>query len=175
MFLRTLLSTAVSLVVLFPGSVLAESSNSARYKVLSNQNAGLSVNTIRKYIDSANKSIDNRDFDKAISQLKKARKVSNLLAGYYRDINGSFRGLDARIPREMNKKNREVISLLADANLKLANIHRIQKEAELAVPLLVDVLKLMTPIKPQGLKAYQNLYELGFVETPYAGLKKALE
>jgi hypothetical protein len=36
-----------------------------------------------------------------------------------------------------------------------------------AVPLLVEVIQIMTPSSPQGQKAYQTLVELGFVSTPY--------
>ena len=76
---------------------------------------------------------------------------------------------------QMSKKNLETISLLAKSNLRLAAIHRKRNEPELAVPLLVDVLKFMTPSRPEGSQAYNALLELGFVETPYAGARKALE
>jgi hypothetical protein len=42
-------------------------------------------------------------------------------------------------------------------------------QPEVAVPLLVEVVQIMTPASPLGQKAYQNLLELGFVSTPYAG------
>ena len=38
---------------------------------------------------------------------------------------------------------------------------------------LVEVVKLMTPAKPQGQKAYQSLLELGFVETEFRGASAA--
>jgi hypothetical protein len=37
-----------------------------------------------------------------------------------------------------------------------------------AVPLLVEVVKVMTPASEDGRKAYQQLVELGFAATPYA-------
>jgi hypothetical protein len=37
-----------------------------------------------------------------------------------------------------------------------------------AVPLLVEVVKVMTPANPEGRKAYQNLVEIGFAATPYS-------
>jgi hypothetical protein len=96
-----------------------------------------------------------------------ARDASRRLLGFYRDISGSFRGLDARIPREMDDKGREALSLLADANLRLAALFRRQNQPEVAVPLLVEVVKTMTPTNEQGRQAYQQLVELGFVTTPY--------
>jgi len=96
-----------------------------------------------------------------------ARDASRRLLGFYRDLSGSFRGLDARIPREMDDKGREALTLLADANLRLAALFRRQNQPEVAIPLLVEVVKIMTPTNESGRKAYQQLVELGFVVTPY--------
>jgi hypothetical protein len=35
------------------------------------------------------------------------------------------------------------------------------------VPLLVEVVKVMSPTSEPGRKAYQQLLEIGFVSTPY--------
>ena len=86
---------------------------------------------------------------------------------FYRDLSGAFRGLDARIPRAMDAKGRESIRKLAAANLRLAAAYRRENQAEVAVPLLVEVIKLMTPANEDGRKAYQQLLEIGFVSIPY--------
>jgi len=96
-----------------------------------------------------------------------ARDASRRLLGFYRDLSGSFRGLDARIPREMDDKGREALTLLAEANLRLAAVFRRQNQPEVAIPLLVEVVKIMTPTNEGGRKAYQQLVELGFALTPY--------
>ena len=96
-----------------------------------------------------------------------ARDASRRLLGFYRDLSGSFRGLDARIPREMDEKGRETLGLLVEANLRLAALFRRQNQPEVAVPLLVEVVKSMTPTSEPGRRAYQQLLELGFVSTPY--------
>ena len=70
----------------------------------------------------------------------------------------------------MDKKGRSALRLLAKVNLRLAALFRRQNQPEVAVPVLIEVVKLMTPADPQGQKAYQNLLELGFVETPYKNL-----
>ena len=154
-------------MILSSGGLYAEVDPSSKYRVLSTEESGLNIATITTFFDQAEVSITRGNLDQAIENLKKARTVSNLLLTYYRDINGSFRGIDALIPREMSKKNRDVIQLLAEANMRLATIHRTKGEPELAVPLLVDVVKILTPVKTQGAKAYQQLVELGFVDTPY--------
>ena len=96
-----------------------------------------------------------------------ARDACRRLLGFYRDLSGSFRGLDARIPREMDQKGREALETMAQANLRLAAVFRRQNQPEVAVPLLVEVVKVMTPANENGRKAYQQLVELGFAVTPY--------
>lgn len=96
-----------------------------------------------------------------------ARDLTRGLLGWYRDLSGSFRGLDARIPREMDQKGRESLETLANINLRLAAVFRRMNQPEVAVPLLVEVVKVMTPTSEQGRKAYQTLVEIGFVSTPY--------
>tara|TARA_Y100001968_G_C19365577_1_gene722334 strand:- start:250 stop:783 length:534 start_codon:yes stop_codon:yes gene_type:complete len=174
MFHRKIISSfLVSIgLILFSGSVFAESDPSSRYRVLSSQDSGLNISAINAFLDQAEVSINSGNLDEAVEKLNKARTVSSLLITYYKDINGSFKGIDALIPREMSKKNRELSELLAKANMQLASIHRSEGEHELAVPLLVDVVKILTPIDPKGSKAYQQLFELGFVETPYRGAPK---
>jgi len=90
--------------------------------------------------------------------------------GFYRDLSGSFRGLDARIPREMDQKGREALEQLSEANLRLAAVFRRQNQPEVAVPLLVEVVKVMPPASDLGRKAYQNLVEIGFAATPYTAV-----
>ena len=59
--------------------------------------------------------------------------------------------------------------LQAEASLRLAALYRRLEQPEVAVPLLVEVIKLMTVTNPLGVQAYQQLVELGFAETPYDG------
>ena len=159
-------------LILYPGSVLAENDPSSKYRVLLTEKSGLNITAINTYLDQARVSIENGNFDDALEKLKKARNVSNLLINYYRDLHGSFKGIDALIPRELTKKNRTVVGLLAKVNMQLATIFRSKGEPELAVPLLVEVVKILSPANPRGAKAYQQLVELGFVDTPYGGATK---
>ena len=107
------------------------------------------------------------DLTAAIDSYDKARNAARSLLSFYRDLSGAFRGLDARIPRAMDAKGREAIQKLAAANLRLAAAYRRENQAEVAVPLLVEVIKLMTPANEDGRKAYQQLLEIGFVSIPY--------
>ena len=106
------------------------------------------------------------DYDQAL-------EAATYLVSAYRNLSGAFRGLDARIPREMDQKGREALELQASINLRLAALLRRMNQPEVAVPLLVEVVQIMTPASPQGQKAYQSLLELGFVATPYTAATAA--
>ena len=156
-------------LILSPGPLFAENDPSSKYRVLSTENSSLNISTINSFLDQAKVSINLGNLDAALAKLEKARTSSNLLMSYYRDLHSSFKGIDARIPRELTKKNRNVIQLLAKANMQIALIYRSKGQHELAVPLLVEVVKILTPVNPRGAKAYQQLVELGLVATPYFG------
>ena len=162
--------TACSLLVAgfcVSGTPLLAEESSDSYKVLAKQGSGFNVSSVQFFLDKGDKSIENGDLIEARKHFDNARTIAKKLLSFYRDLNGSFRGLDARVPREMDAKGRQTLQLLAKVNLRLAALFRRQNQPEVAVPLLVEVVKLMTPPSPEGKKAYQSLLELGFVETPY--------
>jgi hypothetical protein len=131
--------------------------------------AGLSLDAVRSLLARGDAAAASGNLAEARRLYDQARDACRRLLGFYRDLSGSFRGLDARIPREMDQKGREALELLSEANLRLAAVFRRQNQPEVAIPLLVEVVKVMTPSTEVGRKAYQNLVELGFVTTPYAG------
>ena len=71
----------------------------------------------------------------------------------------------------MDAKGRQTLTLLAESNLRLAALFRRQNKPEVAVPLLVEVVRVTTPSKKEGQVAYQSLIELGFADTPYLGAR----
>ncbi len=167
--------TALALLVgLASSSVPSEAKEppSSNYKVLARRKGGFNVSTVENLIKKGDESVSKGDFVRAKKHFDEARDVSKQLLSFYRNLSGSFRGLDARIPREMDEKGRKTLELLSNANLRLAALLRRQNQPEVAVPLLVEVVRLMTPAKPEGQKAYQGLIELGFVDTPYAGAQR---
>jgi tetratricopeptide (TPR) repeat protein len=147
----------------------AESLNSNDYKVLSSTNKKLSVSDVQDYLNKGDILVKNGDFEKAKQNYDTARDLARQLAGFYRDLNSSFKGLDARIPLEMEKKGRKSIKVWAQSNARLASLYKRKKQPEVAVPLLVEIIRLMTPNSPEGKEAYQNLLQLGFVEQAYKG------
>ena len=147
----------------------AESKNSNEYKVLSSTNKKLSISDVENYLTKGDNLVKNGDFEKAKETYDKARNLARQLAGFYRDLNGSFKGLDARVPLEMEKKGRKSIKIWAQSNARLASLYKRKKQPEVAVPLLVETIRLMSPNSPEGKEAYDNLLQLGFVDTTYKG------
>ena len=147
----------------------AESKNPNEYKVLSSENEKLSISDVKEYLNEGDNLIENGDFEKAKKAYDKARNLAKQLAGFYRDLNASFKGLDARVPLEMEQKGRKSIKIWAQSNARLASLYKRKKQPEVAVPLLVEIIRLMTPNSIEGKEAYENLLQLGFVETIYKG------
>ena len=153
---------------------LAEPDSSNDYRVLSKKEIGLSLKTVKSFISDGDDLFAKGDYSKARKKFDRARDMSRLLLGFYSDLSLSFKGIDARIPREMDKNSREVLLLLSQANLRLATLFRKTNQADLAVPLLVEVVRITSPANEEGQEAYQSLIELGFVDTPYRGGRKRL-
>ena len=135
----------------------AESKNPNEYKVLSSTNKKLSISDVQDYLNNGDKLVKDGDFEKAKQTYDKARNLARQLAGFYRDLNGSFKGLDARIPLEMDKKGRKSIKIWEQSNARLASLYKRKKQSEVAVPLLVEIIRLMSPNSPEGKEAYKNL------------------
>ena len=149
---------------------LANSKNPENYKVLSNKNDKFSIVNVKNFLDSGDEFVKIGSYDKAKDSYDKARNLAKQLSGFYRDLNGSYRGLDVRIPREMEMKGRQSLKIWAESNAKLAKLYKSQNQPEVAVPLLVEIIKLMSASSPEGKSAYNDLFELGFVETEYKGI-----
>ena len=147
----------------------AESKNPNEYKVLSSKNKKLSISDVQDYLNKGDNLIKEGDFESAKQTYDKARNLSRQLAGFYRDLNASFKGLDARVPLEMEKNGRKSIKIWAQSNARLASLYKSKKQPEVAVPLLVEIIRLMTPNSPEGKEAYESLLQIGFVETTYKG------
>ena len=147
--------------------VQADVNNPKDYKVLSATNKSLSIANVEYYLKQGNKSFKNGDFEKAKESYLGARELATRLASFYSDLNNAFTGVDARIPIEMQKKGRASLQILAKTNSRLAALYIRNKKPDVAVPLLVETIRILTPDSPEGKKAYKMLMQLGFVETTF--------
>ena len=167
--LYLILLTAFSCTSSENNIVLNDDDSSSSYKVLSSDSGGLSINNINDFLSIGDQFIEEGEFDKAKDSYDKARNLAKQISNFYRDLSGSFRGLDARIPREMDDKGRKSLNMWAEANSRLAALYIRKNQSEVAVPLLIEIIRLLTPASPEGKEAYNMLLELGFVETPFRG------
>ena len=149
--------------------VYAEIKNPEEYKVLSSNGKKLSILNVEYFIKEGDKFIKNGNFEKAKDSYLNARKLSKQLASFYSDLNASFKGIDARIPLEMQKKGKNTLQILSETNQRLASLYLKTGEPEVAVPLLIENIRIMSPNSTEGKEAYEKLLKLGFVETKYKG------
>ena len=149
--------------------VHAEIKNPKDFKVLSNDSKKLSVSNVEYFIKQGDKYIKKGDFDQAKDYYLDARKLAKQLASFYSDLNSSFKGIDARIPNEMQRKGKQTLKILAESNERLATLYIEDEKPEVAVPLLVETIRIMSPDSQEGKEAYERLIQLGFVETKYKG------
>ena len=149
--------------------VHADTKNPKNFKVLSTSNKSLSIANVVYYLKKGDEFIKNSDFDKAKDSYLDARKLAKQLASFYSDLNSSFKGVDARIPNEMQSKGKETLQILAETNGRLASLYLKTEKPEVAVPLLIETIRIMSPNSPEGKDAYERLNQLGFVETKYKG------
>ena len=153
----------------FKNFVHAETKDPKEYKVLSNEGEKLSISNVEYYIKQGDKFINNGDSDKAKNSYLDARKLAKQLASFYADLNTAFIGIDARIPTEMQGKGKETLKILAKTNKRLASLYIKSGKPDVAVPLLIETIRIMSPNSKEGKEAYESLIQLGFVETKYRG------
>ena len=156
---------------LFPyeNLVHAGAENPKNFRVLAAKNKKLSIDNVKYYLKEGDKFINNGNFDKAKESYLDARKLAKQIASFYSDLNTAFKGIDARIPIEVQGKGKETLQILAESNRRLAALYIKNGKPEVAVPLLVETIRIMSPKSPEGKEAYKKLNQLGFVETEFKG------
>ena len=153
----------------YENEVHAEIKNPKDFRVLSKESKRLSISNVEYFIKQGDKYIKNGDFENAKDSYLDARKLAKQLASFYSDLNSSFKGIDARIPNEMQRKGKQTLKILAESNERLASLYIETEKPEVAVPLLVETIRIMSPNSREGKEAYERLIQLGFVETKYKG------
>ena len=156
-------------VLSYENLIRAEVKNSNEYKVLSTSNKTLTIANVKDYLKQGDEYIKSGDFDRAKAFYVDARELATNLASFYSDINKVFKGVDARIPIEMRKKGKESLKILAESNKRLASLYIKNEKPDVAVPLLIENIRILSPNSPEGKEAYKTLIQLGFVETTYKG------
>jgi len=132
----------------------------------SNSNV-LSLRAGQRLMDEAQAAVESGKYETAIKKYKEARQVFKLVAGFHKALSESFSGADGKVSDEHRDKAFDALQMRDQSTYRLALIHRSQNKTELAVPLLVQIIRSQSPNRELGKKAYQQLVEIGFSQTPY--------
>lgn len=127
----------------------------------------LSMQGGQRLMSEASSAVSSQNYTLAAKKLQEAREVFNQLSNFYQELANSFSGIDNRIADGQRQKALQAAQLRDDATYQLALVHRAENQPELAVPLLVQIIRSQNPTRDLGKKAYQQLFELGFVDSPY--------
>ncbi|MFY7884743.1 MAG: hypothetical protein ACOVOV_07870 [Dolichospermum sp.] len=127
----------------------------------------LSIEGGDRLIKESAQAVASQDYPLAAKKLQEARQVYNQLSSFYQDLNSSFAGIDIRAADSHRKNALATAQKRDEATYQLALVHRARNQPELAIPLLVQIIKSQNPTRELGTKAYQQLFELGFVDVPF--------
>ncbi len=136
---------------------------------LTQNNSILSQQGGKRLMAEALNAASSQNYAVAVKKLQDARQVFNQLSNFYQQLNTSFSAIDNRIADSQRRKAVEAADMRDQATYQLALVHRAQNQSELAVPLLIQVIRSQNPTRELGKKAYQQLLEIGFVDTPFSG------
>jgi hypothetical protein len=135
---------------------------------LSQANSVLSFQGAQQLMTEADAAIGSEQYDVAVNKLQQARKIFNQLSNFHLQLADSFSGIDTSVFESQRQSALQSGQLRDEATYQLALVHRAQNKPELAVPLLIQIIRSQNPTSELGKKSYQQLYELGFVETPFS-------
>lgn len=119
-----------------------------------------------RLMQEADQAIDNQEYDLAAQKLQSARQVFNQLSNFYLQLYNSTSQLDNVAAESHRKKALETGVERDKATYQLALVHRSQNKSELSIPLLIQIINSQSPGIGLGKKAYDQLLEIGFVDTP---------
>jgi hypothetical protein len=127
----------------------------------------LSVQGGQRLMTEASSAISDQNYALATQKLQESRQIFNQLSNFYQQLGSSFAGIDIRLAESHRTKAVETAQMRDEATYRLALVHRSQNKPELAVPLLIQIIRSQQPTRDLGKKAYQQLLELGFVDAPF--------
>lgn len=131
------------------------------------ENSVFSISGGQRLMSESMAAIGQQNYDLAVTKLQDARQVFNQLSNFYQELTTSFSGIDNRISDSHRRKALQAAQLRDEATYQLAVVYRAKNQPELAVPLLVQLIRSQAPTRDLGQQAYQQLFELGFVDTAF--------
>jgi hypothetical protein len=151
-----------------PSDINEENADPSDLRPLNQSESLLSLAGGQRLMNEATQAINAEKYDVAIDKLQQARKIFNQLSNFHLQLANSFSGIDPKVFEAERTQALETGQVRDDATYKLALVHRAKNQPELAVPLLIQIIRSQNPTTELGRKAYQQLYELGFANVPFA-------
>ncbi len=169
---RSSLLLGVLLLGVFPRAVFAQNQSSSPNVQIVNPTPppSSSIYTLeggKRLMDEAAAAVKSQNYAVAARKLLEARTVMNQLSNFYQSLNSSFLGIDTAAADSNRRRALEAAQLRDEATFQLALVYRANNQPELAVPLLVEIIRSQNPTRELGQRAYQQLLELGFVDVPF--------
>lgn len=130
-------------------------------------NSPIGIAAGQSLMSEAEVAIGAQDYELAATKLIEARQALNDVSAHYQSLSSVFVGLDSRVNQDLRTLALESAQVRDQASYQLAVVYRAQDRPDLAIPLLVEVVKSQQPTRDLGQQAYQQLYELGFVGVSY--------
>lgn len=134
---------------------------------ISPENDLFSLKAAENLMAQAQQKIDQQDYEGAIEKLKQARQMLQQLSNLHLRLANAFQGINPDIYADQRQKAFETGQKGDESTYQMALIHRQQHQAALAIPLLIQVISSQSPSSDLGKLAYQQLYDLGFVDSAY--------
>lgn len=146
---------------------ISQAPTNQELRPLAQNNNLLSIPGAQGLMQEAKTAVSAQNYTLAIQRLQQAREVLNQLSGFYQELSASFSGIDPRISDAQRQQAIATAQLRDEATYQLALVHRADNKPELSVPLLVQIVRSQNPTRDLGKRAYQQLFELGFVDSPF--------
>lgn len=125
------------------------------------------VSAGQQLMEEASGAIATQNYAVALEKLNEARDMFNQLSGHYQNLSESFIGIDGDVAENSRTQALESAQLRDETSYQMALIHRSQGSPEQSIPLLIEVIRSQQPTRDLGQQAYQQLFELGFVDSPF--------
>lgn len=154
-------------------SAIESESESETIPPLAQENSLLGVEAGQRLLAEAKEAIGQEDYAAAAEKLQQARVMLNQLSNFSEQLAASFSGIDPDRSQFQENQAIETAQMRDEATYQLALVHRADNKAELAIPLLIQIIRSQQPTRDLGQQAYQQLYELGFVNSPYSSNAKS--
>ena len=130
-------------------------------------NGLFSIDAGKQLISEGTQAVNSQNYDLAAARFKDSRQLMNQLSNFYQGLASTFTGVDTVVSQSLRGKALETAELRDSSTYQLALVYRAQSKPDKAIPLLIEIVRSQNPSRDLGKKAYRQLLELGFVDTPY--------